>query len=333
MDNTTASLVMPTARPLNVTDVVQNVTMRLNVTNTTALLVVPTARPVNVTMRHNVTNTTALPVMPTARPVNVTGVVQNVTMRQNVTNTTALPVVPTARPLNVTMRQNVTNTTALPVMPTARQLNVTMRDNVTNTTALPMMPTARPLNVTDVMQNVTMRHNVTVSMTTRPRLPLNMTTSENVTTTIQTTTQSSTCSTPCHLYASCVSGQSGYTCVCSSGYQGNGVTCTLAAQQVSLEMTMNLPYTSDLADSNSQAFRTLAQTVSSKIFIYLSSSSSGLLSVTVTSFRSGSVVAVVNANFQQNASVDSSSVVNNLKQAVANDPDNPLGVDTSSLTV
>eukprot|EP00058_Branchiostoma_floridae_P023360 XP_002608850.1 hypothetical protein BRAFLDRAFT_89721 [Branchiostoma floridae] len=90
-------------------------------------------------------------------------------------------------------------------------------------------------------------------------------------------------------------------------------------------MTMNRPYTSDLADSSSQAFRTLAQTVSSKIFIYLSSSSSGLLSVTVTSFRPGSVVAVVNANFQQNASVDSNSVVNNLKQAVANDPDNPLG--------
>ncbi|CAH1239024.1 Hypp5691 [Branchiostoma lanceolatum] len=162
-----------------------------------------------------------------------------------------------------------------------------------------------------------------------------MTTSDEVTTPLQVTTPSSisTCSTPCHLYATCVTGQSGYTCVCSSGYQGNGVTCTLAAQQVSLEMTMNIPYTSDLADSTSQAFRTLAQSVSTEIFVYLSSSSSGLLSVTVSSFRPGSVVATVNANFQQNASVSSSGVVNSLKQAVANDTENPLGLNTSSISL
>ncbi|XP_019630276.1 PREDICTED: uncharacterized protein LOC109474422 [Branchiostoma belcheri] len=95
-------------------------------------------------------------------------------------------------------------------------------------------------------------------------------------------------------------------------------------------MTMNISYTADLADSSSQAFRTLARTVSSKIFVYLSSSTSGLLSVTVSSFRPGSVVATVNANFQQNTSVDAASVVNTLKQAVANDTENPLGLDTSS---
>ncbi|CAH1239023.1 Hypp5690 [Branchiostoma lanceolatum] len=118
---------------------------------------------------------------------------------------------------------------------------------------------------------------------------------------------------------------------------GNSTTMsmngTTPAQQVSLEMTMNIPYTSDLANSNSQAFRTLAQTVSTKIFVYLSSSTSGLLSVTVSSFRPGSVVATVNANFQQNASVSSSGVVNSLKQAVANDTENPLGLNTSSIVL
>ncbi|XP_078703596.1 uncharacterized protein LOC144928785 [Branchiostoma floridae x Branchiostoma belcheri] len=158
-------------------------------------------------------------------------------------------------------------------------------------------------------------------------------TATQMTTPSQVTTPSTACATPCHLYATCVTRQSGHTCVCSSGYQGNGTICTLAAEQVSLEMTMNISYTADLADSSSQAFRTLARTVSSKIFVYLSSSTSGLLSVTVSSFRPGSVVATVNANFQQNTSVDAASVVNTLKQAVTNDTENPLGLDTSSIVL
>ncbi|XP_019630279.1 PREDICTED: uncharacterized protein LOC109474426 [Branchiostoma belcheri] len=158
-------------------------------------------------------------------------------------------------------------------------------------------------------------------------------TATQMTTPSQVTAPSTSCATPCHLYATCVTLQSGHTCVCSSGYQGNGTICTLAAVQVILEMTMNISYTADLADSSSQAFRTLARTVSSKIFVYLSSSTSGLLSVTVSSFRPGSVVATVNANFQQNTSVDAASVVNTLKQAVANDTENPLGLDTSSIGV
>ncbi|KAI8489996.1 hypothetical protein Bbelb_323570 [Branchiostoma belcheri] len=158
-------------------------------------------------------------------------------------------------------------------------------------------------------------------------------TATQMTTPSQVTTPSTSCATPCHLYATCVTRQSGHTCVCSSGYQGNGTICTLAAEQVILEITMNIIYTADLADSSSQAFRTLARTVSSKIFVYLSSSTSGLLSVTVSSFRPGSVVATVNANFQQNTSVDAASVVNTLKQAVANDTENPLGLDTSSIVL
>ncbi|XP_035689693.1 mucin-2-like [Branchiostoma floridae] len=238
--NTTALPVVPTARPVNVTGGVQNVTMRHNVTNTTGLPVVPTARPVNVTIRQNVTNTTALPVVPTARPVNVTGGVQNVTMRYNVANATALPVVPTARPVNVTdvvnvtMRHNVTIVSTLVMT----GINATRRlSNATQTPHSPTMgmaiPTGPAMNQTRIMPTghiVTMAVNRTSSNTTFAvtQRPTPAVTQPPPTTNPPTTVGAfPACARTCHRYASCIAGGSGKSCVCNAGYSGNGTTCTL----------------------------------------------------------------------------------------------------------
>ncbi|CAH1239022.1 IMPG1 [Branchiostoma lanceolatum] len=142
------------------------------------------------------------------------------------------------------------------------------------------------------------------------------------------------CNTTCHRYATCVAGNSGKSCVCNAGYSGDGTTCTLASKKVNLEMRMtSIPFTEDLKDKNSEAFRSLSFKVSRQIFVYLRTTSLGssLLSVTILNFRQGSVVANYNANFKSNATVSDSGVSSALQQAISKDPNNTLGIDVASL--
>ncbi|XP_066303148.1 uncharacterized protein [Branchiostoma lanceolatum] len=99
-----------------------------------------------------------------------------------------------------------------------------------------------------------------------------------------------------------------------------------------MKMT-SIPFTEDLKDKSSEAFRSLSFKVSRQIFVYLSTTSLGssLLSVTILNFRQGSVVANYNANFKSNATVSDSGVSGALQQAISSDPNNTFGIDVSSL--
>ncbi|XP_078655986.1 uncharacterized protein LOC144902422 [Branchiostoma floridae x Branchiostoma belcheri] len=364
LNATSLPRITPTARLVNVTYVTHNVTARLvNVTHVTHSVTHVTHNVTyvthNVTMRHDVAvhrdNVTGPAVnqtifMPTARRDNFTVVPTPGMARFNMTRK---PHNATQAPHTPPMVMNMTR-----FMPTARRDNFTVvptpgmaRFNMTrkphNATQAPYTPpmvmnmTAGPsVNQTRVMPNSW--HLVTMPLN-RTSLPPHANATAAVTqppTTKYNTEPATTvgvfpaCNTTCHRYASCVAGGSGKSCVCNAGYSGDGTTCTLASKKVNLEMRMtSIPFTEDLKDRNSQAFRSLSFKVSKQIFDYLKTTSVGssLLSVTILNFRQGSVVANYNANFQSNATVSDSGVSSALQQAISKDPNNTFGIDVSSL--
>ncbi|KAI8489995.1 hypothetical protein Bbelb_323560 [Branchiostoma belcheri] len=350
-----------TARLVNVTHVTHNVTMRHDVAvhrdNVTGPAVnqtrfMPTARRDNFTVvptpgrkPHNATQAPHPPpmvmnqtrLMPTASRDNFTVVPTPGRKQHNATQAPYTPpmvmnqtrLMPTARRDNFTVvptpGRKPHNATQAPYTP-PMVMNMTAGPSVNQTRVMPTNSWhlfTMPPNRTSLPPHA----NATVAVTQPPTTKYN---TEPAT----TVGVFPSCNTTCHRYASCVAGGSGKSCVCNAGYSGDGTTCTLASKKVNLEMRMtSIPFTEDLKDRNSQAFRSLSFKVSKQIFDYLKTTSLGssLLSVTILNFRQGSVVANYNANFQSNATVSDSGVSSALQQAISKDPNNTFGIDVSSL--
>ncbi|XP_019630567.1 PREDICTED: uncharacterized protein LOC109474663 isoform X2 [Branchiostoma belcheri] len=313
LNATSLPRITPTAGPVNVTYVTHNVTARLvNVTHVTHNVTYVTH---NVTTRHDVA----------VHRDNVTGPAVNQTRFMPTARRDNFTVVPTPGMARFNMTRKPHNATQAPYTP-PMVMNMTAGPSVNQTRVMPTNSWhlfTMPPNRTSLPPHA----NATVAVTQPPTTKYN---------TEPTTTVGvfPSCNTTCHRYASCVAGGSGKSCVCNAGYSGDGTTCTLASKKVNLEMRMtSIPFTEDLKDRNSQAFRSLSFKVSKQIFDYLKTTSLGssLLSVTILNFRQGSVVANYNANFQSNATVSDSGVSSALQQAISKDPNNTFGIDVSSL--
>ncbi|CAH1247820.1 SCUBE3 [Branchiostoma lanceolatum] len=103
------------------------------------------------------------------------------------------------------------------------------------------------------------------------------------------------CNHGCHEKANYI--KENYTCVCRSGYSGNGTNCDIADPGVVVEVTLdNLEYTEGLGDCTSVAFIKLKGDVESALSVHFTGHQNftireNFLSFILSSFSNGSVVA------------------------------------------
>eukprot|EP00058_Branchiostoma_floridae_P010055 XP_002595543.1 hypothetical protein BRAFLDRAFT_259927 [Branchiostoma floridae] len=147
------------------------------------------------------------------------------------------------------------------------------------------------------------------------------------------------CSTMCKgTNMQCNNTVGSYMCSCVAGFVQKTVNGSMTCEETkafsgSIRIT-SVSFTSDLADTSSSAFKTLAASVESSLdTMYSSQLGAAFQSTTVTGFTNGSVVTAYTVNLVSNSTVNSTSLASALQAAVQAGGAGGFSFDASSITV